>query len=353
MRIPLIDEQDYRSQMEGRVLPALARCRVEGWMDPARLPGQEQPSGRLHYLYYDSRAFDGLDIEGAVGSFHGTIVISHGFTEFAEKYSEMVWYFLLAGYSVCVLEHRGHGHSIHDIKDPSLVWIDDWRRYVADLAKFSSTIGQQYADESPLYLYAHSMGGGIGAALLEEHPDLFDKAVLSSPMIAPDTGVPNWLARVAAAAMCTIGQDKRMVPGHAPFCEDQDLSGYEGASAARVSWYHRQRLADTSYQTNAATFGWLREALRLSRAIMRPEACGRVETPSLLFQAGRDTWVRNGAEDRFAKQVTAAGGNVELVRFADSAHEIFSMPNRTLEPYLQRILGYFQAPTVPSLIDDE
>ena len=143
---------------------------TEGWMDPATvdwngdaLPKLDEP-GRLHYCCYDAAKFDALREDGASGVFRGAIVISHGFTEFARKYSEMAWYFLLAGYSVCILEHRGHGHSAHDVSNPSLVWIDDWRRYVADFAAFADTVGREYACVEPLNLYCHSMGGGIGAA---------------------------------------------------------------------------------------------------------------------------------------------------------------------------------------------
>ena len=35
------------------------------------------------------------------------------------------------------------------------------------------------------------MGGGIGAAVMEHYPSLFDKAVLSAPMIAPVVGMPT------------------------------------------------------------------------------------------------------------------------------------------------------------------
>lgn len=195
MTITLIDEARYDAEMDATVLPALQACMTEGWMEPATvdwegkaLPKLERP-GRLHYYRYDARTFDALREEGASGVFRGTIVISHGFTEFGRKYSEMVWYFLLAGYSVCVFEHRGHGHSAHDMSNPSLVWIDDWRRYVADFATFAQTVGREAADGGPMYLYCHSMGGGIGAAALERYPSLFDKAVLSAPMIAPVVGM--------------------------------------------------------------------------------------------------------------------------------------------------------------------
>lgn len=132
MTFTLIDEAHYDAEMDGKVLPALDACVTEGWMDPAtvdwngdELPKLDEP-GQLHYCCYDAHAFDALREDGASAAFRGAIVISHGFTEFARKYSEMAWYFLLAGYSVCILEHRGHGHSAHDVSNPSLVWIDDW-----------------------------------------------------------------------------------------------------------------------------------------------------------------------------------------------------------------------------------
>ena len=191
MTLRLLDEANYDAEMESKVLPALDACMTEGWMDPATvdwngdaLPKLDEP-GRLHYCCYDAAKFDALREDGASGVFRGVVVISHGFTEFARKYSEMAWYFLLSGYSVCILEHRGHGHSAHDVSNLSLVWIDDWRRYVADFAAFADTVGREYACGEPLNLYCHSMGGGIGAAVMEHYPSLFDKAVLSAPMIAP------------------------------------------------------------------------------------------------------------------------------------------------------------------------
>ena len=265
----LIDENRYADEMHETVLPALATCRSEGWMAPADDDGLPplQRAGKLHYVCYDAAKFDRLGEDGAAATFRGAVVISHGFTEFAAKYAEMVWYFLLAGYSVCVFEHRGHGYSARDVDNSSLVWIDDWRRYVADLAKFAETVGKDYADGRPLNLYCHSMGGGIGASVLETHPTLFDKAVLSCPMIAPVTGMPNWLASVLAGAMCRLGLGRHMVFGQSEFTPELDMADYEGASEARVRWFQQQRIDDPHQRTFAATFAWVRQALRLSRAV--------------------------------------------------------------------------------------
>ena len=349
MTLRLLDEANYDAEMESKVLPALDACMTEGWMDPATvdwngdaLPKLDEP-GRLHYCCYDAAKFDALREDGASGVFRGAIVISHGFTEFGRKYSEMVWYFLLAGYSVCVFEHRGHGHSAHDMSNPSLVWIDDWRRYVADFATFAQTVGREAADGGPMYLYCHSMGGGIGAAVLERYPSLFDKAVLSAPMIAPVVGMPTWVARIVVGVICGLGFGKSRVFGHTDFDGNLNLDDYEGASEARIRWFHKQRLADVTCQTNAATFDWANQAMALSRAVLKPDMCGAIETPVLLFQAGRDVWVLNGPQDDFVERVSEGGGFIEKVRYSQSLHEIFSMPNAVFGPYLDKILDFLAA----------
>lgn len=79
-------------------------------------------SGQLHYLCYDSAKFDAIREQGATAIFRGAIVISHGFTEFAEKYDELVWYFLLARLlGVCTRASRPRqvrarrGQSLHGV----------------------------------------------------------------------------------------------------------------------------------------------------------------------------------------------------------------------------------------------
>ena len=360
MHIELIDEANYANNMTNRVLPALERCKDEGWFDAEAVEASattEQPEGlgpaptpgKLHYVCYDAGKFDAIRANSATATFRGAIVISHGFTEFAGKYAEMVWYFLLAGYSVCVLEHRGHGHSVRDIDNKSLVWIDDWRRYVADLAAFAATIGQQYAGGMPLNLYAHSMGGGIGAAVLEQHPTLFDKAVLTAPMIAPSTGMPNWLARILSEGMCAFGLGRHIVFGQSEFTPEISMDDHPGASEARIRWFQQLRIDDENNQTYAATFEWVRQALRLSSSVIRPSACTQVETPILLFQAGRDMWVLNGPQDHFVKLVQEGGGQAKIVRIPESLHEIFSMPNAVLGPYVHQILDFLDDPLTAAL----
>lgn len=67
----LIDESRYDEQMRATVLPALAACCEEGWMEPAR--AEDLPEldhlGALHYLCYDAAKFDDLREDGATATF--------------------------------------------------------------------------------------------------------------------------------------------------------------------------------------------------------------------------------------------------------------------------------------------
>ena len=138
--------------MKNEVEPYLkVHCR-EGYIPGAEdiYHGKNGITGKIHVKRYLS--------ENPVG----VAVISHGFTEGAPKYEELIYYFLQAGYHVYMPEHMGHGQSYRLAADPSLVHIDIWKRYVRDFLKVCHEIKRAYP-ELPLNLFSHSMGGAIGA----------------------------------------------------------------------------------------------------------------------------------------------------------------------------------------------
>ncbi|MFT8705115.1 alpha/beta fold hydrolase [Bifidobacterium aquikefiricola] len=346
MQVDLLDERHYSQAMRKTVLPALDACRSEGWFTASAGSHDlhHHDPGKIHYVCFDAHAFDALHISGATAIFRGAVVISHGLTEFAEKFNELAWYFLLAGYSVCIIEHRGHGQSARDVADPDLVWIDDWNRYAEDMSYFCSQIAQEYADGLPLCLFAHSMGGGIGAAVLEQRPTIFDKAVLSSPMIAPRTGLPNWLAAAFVSSACAAGFSKRMAPGQRPFVASARVQDVENVSASRANWFHALRMNNMRRHTSAPTYGWVRESLKLSHSVLQPGMCARIETPVLVFQSGNDDYVLNPPQNRFVQQVRDGGCPAELIRVDNGPHELYSMPNPAMGPYIDRMISFFNDP---------
>lgn len=66
--------------------------------------------------------------------------------------------------------------------------------------------------DGPYFLYAHSMGGAVGALYVKAHPDAFRGAVFTSPMIRAQTaGLPIWAAGGIAQAACLLGLGGKMV----------------------------------------------------------------------------------------------------------------------------------------------
>ena len=69
------------------------------------------------------------------------IVICHGFSECIEKYHEIIYYFLNEGFSVYIMEHRGHGRSGCLSKSCNTqVEVESFDYYVKDLKTFLNEI---------------------------------------------------------------------------------------------------------------------------------------------------------------------------------------------------------------------
>ncbi len=109
--IDIIREPQYEQMMRTVVEPGLEAMREE--IDMPLSTG-----GTLHGEVYNR-----LDAERAV-------VILHGYTESAEKFRELAWYFITEGYSVFAMDHRGHGRSVREVEDLSLTHVDHFGDYL-------------------------------------------------------------------------------------------------------------------------------------------------------------------------------------------------------------------------------
>ncbi len=318
----IISEENYQETMETVVEPYLKGCARELFLQ--RGEGQA-----IHCLRYEAQEP------------RGVVLISHGFTESAQKYNEVCYYFLKAHYHVYVPEHCGHGKSYRLTQDPYLVHVDRCQRYMDDLL-LAARRAKQDEPKLPLYLYAHSMGGGVGAAAAAKEPGLFEKLVLSSPMIRPQTGgIPWGAARMAAAGLCLMGKRCAYANGH-PYDGKETFEESASLSPARFAYYHKIRDAQIELQTNAATFGWLREAGRLN-ACLRNQAVNKIQAPVLLFQAQQEVFVSNEEQRRFVDALKARGIRAELVFVENAKHEIFNSLPPVLEAYWKRIFEFLDS----------
>lgn len=314
--------EDYRTQMEQVVEPFLQEYRDEFWLE-------REVGKKVYCLRFRKKKPKAV------------VVIAHGFTENEEKYKENIYRFLKQNYSVYFMEHCGHGRSYRLVEDLSLVHVDRFERYVKDFLMLAH-LAQVENPGKPLYLFGHSMGGGIAAAVITREPDLFDKAVLSSPMIRLYTGrIPYHDARLAAKACCKAGRAERYVAGYEPYKGPGSLEHSSSMRQDQYDYYQEIRSREPMFQTNAPSYGWMYEADRLNR-YLRKYAAKKIKIPVLLFQAEHDSLVSNKAQRRFALQLRRAGASVKLVHVKGSKHEAFNATSRIREAFWRRVFQFLE-----------
>lgn len=326
-----LSDTNYREQMDTLVIPFLKQRMKETYIE-------REPGKKIYCVRYKA------DFP------RGIVLISHGFTESAEKYGEMAYYFLRAGYHTYIPEHCGHGRSCRMTEDLSLVHIDKYERYIKDLLS-AARLAQKEHPGLPIYLFGHSMGGGIAAAAAGTAPCQFQRVVLSSPMICPATGDVPWpAAQLIAAFSCRIGKDSEYVIGHHSYEPKERFEDSAATSRARFSYYQEKRQQEPLFQMNAASYGWLREAGRLNHFLMS-RAWKQIQSPVLIFQAEQDDFVRNSEQNLFVQKLNHDKGPVSIggtiVPFAriipvpGTKHEIFYSNTETVNRYCKKIFDFF------------
>lgn len=268
----------------------------------------------------------------------GTIVISHGFTESTEKYKELIYYFMQEGYSVNILEHRAHGRSERYVENLSKVHITDFNDFITDLHQFITEVVLPVNDEKPLFLYTHSMGGTIGAEYLSQYPDVFDAAILSSPMLEINLGsFPKPIATLVANVMHYTGFGETYVIGHDDFDPTPNIEESSASSQARYNYLFSKKLENELLQTNGATFSWLKTSLKATNSIVKKKNAQKVTTPTLLFQAEHDDMVVADGQNRFASYAP----NTQMIFVPGAKHELFNTGNEIFVPYMNTVLDFF------------
>ncbi len=329
-------EENYTQFMEECVLPYILSRREECYLS--------REAGRQIYCAFytagECPPEQHTEADECDKDVSGIILISHGFGETADKYFEMIYYFLKAGYHVCIPEHCGHGRSYRLTKeDPCLIHTDRWQRYVDDLSFVAESAKKhwQQLPRLPLFLFAHSMGGGIGAALAAQKPHLFDRVLLTSPMIRPLTGGVPWpVTKLIVSVMCALGREKCYVIGQHAYDGKETFQESCATSFVRWTWYKNKTDSEPLYRTCAASYGWLHEAVRLNRFLMRV-AWKQTEVPVLLIQAEQDTAVSKEQQELFVRKLPASA---EIVCIPGTKHEIFRSDDETVRRYMDRVLKF-------------
>jgi lysophospholipase len=276
--------------------------------------------------YYNSGefgTFDGVDsIKIAYSKFEvanekGAIVILHGKSESMIKYAEVIYDLKDLGYSMYLMDHRGMGFSerlLGDDKDK--IYVQNFNDYIADVKTFVDTIVKAKPHKK-MIVVAHSLGGAIAARYLEQYPDDFNGAVLSSPMLTINAQTYTQLEAYLIAAISTNhGHGTDYIPGGGPytpetFVEDTDTHSYARYVMERdiLNEYPQIRLGDVTYN-------WVKQAMELGWVAQFDARA--ITVPVLLFQAEDDMVVKPEGQDNLSKHAQ----DTTKIFFYGARHEI-------------------------------
>ena len=310
--------EEELSEKMSAVTQKLGECRQEGTF--AGVDGKD-----LYYEYFQCE------------NSRGAVVIVHGLSEFTAKYHEFAWYLLNQGYDVFLYDQRSHGRSCRLTPRQDLIHVDSFSDYRKDLHLFITNVVRKVSD-LPLYLYSHSMGGAVALDYLAHHPDTFQKAVLSAPMILPLTGgVPPLVARLGLGLFWLLGSGKKKFWLADEFDPDYPFERSTDKSRARFLRNMEIRLANPCYCTTPLSIRWVQQSVSLRRRLTSRRFLKKISTPILMIRAEKDQVVCMAAQEAFAKNCPTC----KKVIIPDSSHGMLCGLADTITAHIQEVLDHF------------
>ncbi|MBR4333369.1 MAG: alpha/beta hydrolase [Clostridia bacterium] len=317
----LVLSEHYAETMENAVLPFLKarekRCSVQG------------AGGKpLFCVSYDADAPK------------GTVLVLHGFTESAEKFSELMYSLVQNGFSVVAYDQRGHGHSWRDDaakKDVSLTHVSDFNEYEQDLMGVCDAVLKKMP--KPWMIFAHSMGGAVASLFLERHADVFSRAALCAPMIAAILGnIPALVVSGMCRCFKLFGMGSKRVFISKPYDGPEDFNTAFATGRERFEWYDKVKHAHREYWNNGPSYSWTLEAIKVSKWLLAPGAAEKIACPVKLYTANDDASVYPEPQKQFIGRVKQG----EWAFVKGSKHEIYRSADDVLFPWWHDVLAFLK-----------
>lgn len=253
------------------------------------------------------------------------VVCLPGLSEFGEKYFEIARDLNKENLAFWVIDWMGQGgsgrylpnafkrHSAGFDQD-----IEDLHYLVMEYIKHSSV----HPDKGriPLAMLGHSMGGNIGLRYLARHPDIFECAAFSAPMVGIHnmTTLPKPLIMGAAAILNELAnksyahgqkdwhENVRPHPGSDQFSNDPK----------RGALHELWQKENEHLRIGGVTNRWVYEALKTCYALR--DDIPLIRQDMLIGIAGRERIISNGC----IKRAFANCSRADIITFDDARHEI-------------------------------
>lgn len=282
------------------------------------------PSGAVSGTFagYDGKPLRFARFAATRGPKRGTVVLVSGFTEFIEKYFEMMADLRRRGFAVAMMDWRGQGGSHRAVTVEQRGHIRAFSEHEQDLACFMREI--VLPDCPPPYVaLGHSMGAHVILRSAARPGSWFDRMVLTSPMIAltkAQLGMPRQIVRAIVETACLAGLQNQPVPGVKDWREASVDFESNRLTSDRERYSRSRALIEAAphLTVGVPTLGWLRAAMRSMAEISDPAFARAITLPALFFIAGKDEIVEPAAIEDFSARMKS-GTHVVL---ANAKHEI-------------------------------
>ncbi len=330
--IELLQEEDFSTQMNEIVVPFIEKRKTVHSVESIQ-------GGNIH-----------VETLLPDGDFHSVLVIFHGFCEYCAKYDEFSYYALQQSFAVCRFDHRGHGFSPRETSldgDFSKVHLENFETYVKDAHSVVTQIAKPLANGKQLFLFAHSMGGAIGATYLTQYKDDFTAVILNSPMMEVFLlGLPISLGYPIANILRLIKGNTAYTPAHRDFPTDLVFNAqkYASTSESRHQYFYKKRFETDSLKTWGGTMLWLCACLKAMKFLQKKHNTQSIQTPILLLQAEHDATVLPNGQNNFAKNTPSC--TLRIVKNAD--HEEFNGKNSIATLWYTQIFNFYEMHHSPS-----
>jgi alpha-beta hydrolase superfamily lysophospholipase len=234
------------------------------------------------------------------------VALVHGFGEHLGRQLEVTRALVDAGYTVHLIDVRGHGQS-----GGKRAHVDSFSDYLSDLELFLARVKEQ-ARDLPVYLLGHSHGGLISARYLLDKPDAVKGVIFSSPFFRLKMEVPA--LKLMAGKLIA-----RILPG-LPMKNELKVE-----MLTRDVGIQNSTRADPLY-LQIATPGWFVACQAAQETVLRRAT--EFVTPFFMTFGGADAIADPAAGKEFFDAATSKDKQHKL--YDGMAHETFHEPERDL-----------------------
>lgn len=274
-----------------------------------------------------------------------TIVIVHGLNEFKEKYLELTYYFLQNNFNVLSYDQRDHGKSRSDASK-DLINTLDFNDYIQDLKKLIEHVSHRFGLLDNFFAFGHSMGGAVVMGCLQEYPELFKCAVLSSPMLTintqPYSQSITYLLSVSAKVLSLADRPIPSSASQKVFPKSdliQNNPSYQALtnSKARGQFSFELNQQINHVVTKDATMNWLNTSMKHLNRISDQSKLSDIQQAVLLVRSVNDQIVDPMGIYKAADLIP----NARLIAVEEAGHEIYQEKDYILKPYVNSVIQFY------------